>query len=133
MALSEALEDALLGWVLGTPFPAPPTELWLSLHSAAVPAAGNQINGWTGGNRLRLAAADFAAATAAPGGGRQRLNARALMLGVAAADQPVASFAIWTAATGGQLLLSGDVTPDVTVKAGDPPVFLVGDLALTCQ
>lgn len=133
MALSQALEDALLAWVLGSAFPAPPTELWLSLHNGPVPTAGNQINGWAGGDRLQISAADFAAASTAPEGGRQRLNARALMLGSQNATQAVASFAIWDAASGGNWLLSGDVVPDATVNAGDPPVFLSGDLALTCQ
>lgn len=133
MALSQALEDALLAWVLGSAFPAPPTALWLSLHNGPVPTLANQIGGWAGGDRLQLTAADFAAASTAPEGGRQRLNARALMLGSQNAPQTVASFAIWDAATGGNLLLSGDVVPDATVNAGDPPVFLSGDLALTCQ
>lgn len=133
MAVSEALQDALLAWVLGNPFPAPPTALWLSLHNAPVPTLGNQINGWAGGDRLQLTATDFAAASAAPEGGRQILNARALMLGPQMVPQTIASFAIWDAATGGNLVLSGDVVPDATVNPGDPPVFLSGDLALTCQ
>jgi len=131
MALSQTLEDALLAWVLGTAFPAPPTALWLSLHSGAVPTGANQITGWSGGDRVQVRASDFAAATTATGGGRQRLNSRALMLGAHSSSQSVVSFALWDAATGGNLLLSGDVAPDVTVNAGDPPVFLSGDLALS--
>ena len=131
MALSQTLEDALLAWVLGTAFPAPPAALWLSLHSGAVPTGANQITGWSGGDRVQVQASDFAAATTATGGGRQRLNSRALMLGAHSSSQSVVSFALWDAATGGNLLLSGDVAPDVTVNAGDPPVFLSGDLALS--
>lgn len=133
MALSQALEDAVLNWVLGAAFPAPPSAVWLSLHSGAVPTSSNEISAWAGGSRLRVFASDFAAATTAPTGGRRRLNARALLLGAPASSQPVASFAIWDAATGGNMLLTGDVVPDVTVNAGDPPVFLTGDLALEAQ
>lgn len=133
MALSQTLEDALLGWVLGTPFPAPPSAIWLSLHSGEVPSAGNEIVTWNGGSRLRLTGPDFAAATTAPTGGRQRLNARAFMLGASPSSQQVKSFALWDAASGGTILLTGDVVPDVTVNAGDPPVFLTGDLALQAQ
>lgn len=131
MALSQSLEDALLDWVLGTAFPAPPAALYLSLHNGAVPTSANQITGWAGGDRLQVKASDFAAATTAATGGRQRLNSRALLLGAHSSSQSVVSFALWDAASGGNLLISGDVAPDVTVKAGDPPVFLGGDLALS--
>lgn len=133
MAFSQALEDALLNWVLGAPFPAPPSGRWLSLHSGPVPTAGNEITSWAGGSRLAISPADFAASSTAPTGGRQRLNARALLLGSSPTNQAVASFALWDAATGGNLLLTGDVVPDATVSAGDPPVFLTGDLALQAQ
>ena len=133
MALAQALEDALLNWVLGTPFPPPPSGLWLALHSGAVPTAGNEILTWAGGSRLQVSGPDFAAATTAPTGGRRRLNARALMLGASPTTQAVSSFALWDAATGGNILLTGDVVPDATVSAGDPPVFLTGDLALEAQ
>ena len=133
MALSQALEDAVLNWVLGEAFPAPPSAIWLSLHSGAVPTAGNEISAWAGGSRLRMFPSDFAAASTAPTGGRRRLNARALLLGAPASSQQVASFAVWDAATGGNILLTGDVVPDATVNAGDPPVFLTGDLSLEAQ
>lgn len=130
MALAETLEDALLNWVFGTAFPPPPSQLWLSLHSDEEPSAGNEIVTWSGGSRLRVSGPDFAAATAAPTGGRRRLNARALMLGSSPSSQAPRSFALWDAATGGTILITGDVAPDATVNAGDPPVFLTGDLAI---
>jgi hypothetical protein len=130
MALSQVTEDAVLAWLLGTAFPAPPAQLWLALHSGAQPALGNEIKGWAGGDRIRVAAADFAAPQAAAAGGRERLNSKALLLGAHSSPQTVVSFGLWDAATGGQLLMAGDVSPDVTVKAGDPAVFLTGDLAL---
>lgn len=133
MALSQALEDALLNWVLGASFPAPPAGVWLALHSGAVPSAENEITAWAGGSRLRLSPGDFAAASNAATGGRERLNSRALLLGQSSSSQNVASFALWDAATGGQILLTGDVVPDVIVNAGDPPIFLSGDLALQAQ
>ena len=130
VALSQTTEDAVLSWLLGTAFPAPPAQLWLALHSDENPAAGNEIKGWAGGDRLRVSAADFGAAVNATGGGRQRSNNRALLLGAGSSAQLVKAFGLWDAATGGALLLSGDVGPDVTVAAGDPPVFLTGDLVL---
>jgi len=130
MALSQLTEDAVLAWLLGTAFPAPPAQVWLALHSGPQPALGNEIKGWAGGDRIRVAASDFSAAANATGGGRERLNSKALLLGVHTSPQTVQSFGLWDAASGGNLLLAGDVNPDVTVTAGDPPVFLTGDLAL---
>jgi len=130
MALSQLTEDSVLAWLLGTSFPAPPAQVWLALHSGAQPALGNEIKGWAGGDRIRVNSSDFAAAANAAAGGRERLNSKALLLGVHSSPQTVESFGLWDAATGGNLLIGGDVSPDATVKAGDPPVFLTGDLAL---
>jgi hypothetical protein len=130
MALSQVTEDAVLNWLLGAPFPVPPAEVWLALHSDEAPALANEIKGWAGGDRIRVSSTDFTAAANAAAGGRERLNAKALLLGVHSATQVVKSFGLWDASTGGALLLAGDVGPDVTVQAGDPPVFLTGDLAL---
>lgn len=120
----------MLAWLLGTAFPAAPAELWLALHHDDQPSAANEITGWAGGDRLRVSAADFSAPVDGSGGGRERRNSRALMLGARSSAQAVKSFGLWTAASGGTLLLSGDVGPDVTVAAGDPAVFLTGDLVL---
>jgi hypothetical protein len=130
MALSQATEDAILEWMLGKPFPAPPSQLWLSLHSDANPSSANEIQGWAGGDRLRLNASDFSGTANAPGGGRERLNVKALLLGINGFTQQVKSFGLWDAAAGGSLLLSGDISPDVQVTAGDPPCFFSGDLSL---
>lgn len=130
MALSQTTEDAVLAWLLGTPFPEPPKEVWLALHSEPQPTAANEIVGWAGGDRLLVSAADFQAPENAPGGGRQRINSRALLLGSHATRQAVKSFGLWTAARGGQLLIGGEVGPDAAVGAGDPPIFLTGDLSL---
>jgi hypothetical protein len=100
MALAQVTEDAMLDWLLGTAFPAPPTEVWLALHRDAAPVAGNQINGWAGGDRVRLQPSDFTPASNASGGGRERVNARAVLLGVHATTQTVKSFGLWDAATG---------------------------------
>jgi hypothetical protein len=130
MALSQLTSEALLAWLLGTPFPEPPADAWLALHSGAQPDLGNEIKGWAGGDRIRVTAADFAAAHQGEMGCRERVNSRALLLGVHSSSQTVQSFGLWDAAIDGNLLLGGDVDPGVTVNAGDPPVFLTGDLAL---
>ena len=122
----------MLAWVLGTPFPAPPAQVWLALHSGAVPALGNELKGWAGGDRLKVSAADFTAPASAGASGRERRNSRALLLGAASGDQSAMSFGLWDSASGGNLILAGVIANGTAViKAGDPPVFLTGDLSLT--
>ena len=130
MALSQITEDAVLNWLLGTPFPAPPAEVWLALHSGDQPTLANEIRGWAGGDRLLLHKSDFAAPTTLGTIGRERVNAKALMLGIHSTAQTVKSFGLWDGAVNGTLLLAGAVDPDVVIAAGDPPVFLSGYLSL---
>lgn len=129
MPLAQTYQDAVLSWLFGTAFPAPPAQLWLALHSDEAPAAGNEIKGWAGGNRIRVATTDFSVAVGVAGG-RQRSNNKAMMLGVHTAEQTVKAFGLWTDGTAGTLVLTGDVNPNGVIRAGDPPVFLVGDLIL---
>lgn len=129
MALPTTTQEALLLWLLGEPFPAPPQELWLALHHGPQPTLVNEIHGWAGGDRLRVSRADFHA-PAAGGGGSELRNSRALMLGMTNTAQAVESFGLWSAAVDGTLLLPGAVPPGTVIAAGDPPVFLTGDLAL---
>jgi len=120
----------MLDWLLGKPFPAPPAELWLALHTDALPTVSNQVIGWAGGDRVRLTTSDFTPPSDAPGGGRERVNVRAVLLGVHTMTQTVKSFGLWNAAVEGELLLRGDIAPDVVVAAGDPPCFFSGALSL---
>jgi hypothetical protein len=130
MTLAQATQDALLDWLLGTAFPTPPEQLYLAVHSGPSPSLDNEISGWAGGDRLRVTASDFAPAADAAGDGRQRSNSRALLLGIHTLPQTIASFGLWDAATGGNLILNGVIDPVVELEAGNPPVFLVGALAL---
>lgn len=130
MALSQTTEDAILAWLLGSPFPAPPRETWLSLHSSETVDGTTEIKGWTGGNRIKLSNADFAAVATTSDGGRARVNIRALAFGAHANDQTVRAFGLWDDPAGGSLLLVGGVVPDVTIRAGDPPIFLTSDFTL---
>lgn len=130
MALSQTTEDAILAWLLGTAFPAPPRETWLSLHSSESVDGTTEIRGWSGGDRIRLTAADFGAVSSTSDGGRARVNLRALAFGAHANDQTVRAFGLWDDPAGGNLLLVGGVVPDVTIRAGDPPIFLTNDFTL---
>lgn len=130
MALSHSTEDAILAWLLGTPFPAPPRETWLSLHASETVDSSTEIKGWSGGTRIQLTNADFGVVTGTSDGGRVRINIRALAFGAHASDQTVRAFGLWDDPAGGNLLLVGGIVPDVTIRAGDPPIFLTNDFAL---
>jgi hypothetical protein len=130
MPLSQTTETALLNWILGAAFPSAPTQTWLSLHNSQTVDNTTQINGWAGGNRIQIGNSDFSVASNATGGGMQRINGHALAFGVNATAQTVMAFGLWDAPVGGNLLISGDVAPDVVVNAGDPPIFMTADLIL---
>ncbi|MCE2836703.1 MAG: hypothetical protein LW834_07045 [Cyanobium sp. 49614_E6] len=129
MALSQTNQDAVLSWLFGTAFPAPPAQLWLALHGDETPTAGSEIKGWSGGNRIRVVTTDFGTITTASGG-RQRVNTRAFIFGVHTIEQAVKSFALWDATSAGNIQLIGDVNPNGVIRISDPPVFLAGDLSL---
>lgn len=130
MSLSQQTEDAILAWLLGTPFPQPPRETWLSLHNSEQVDTTTEIKGWSGGNRVHLTNADFGAVSSTSDGGRARINIRALAFGAHASDQVVRAFGLWDDPAGGNLLLVGGIVPDVTIRAGDPPIFLTNDFTL---
>jgi len=133
--LGSAPASAALLWLLGEPFLAPPAGCFLALHFEEIPAAENQINGWAGGDRVLLRRDDFGNADPnyeyTDGGitPARIANTRAIQFGVHANDQAPLSFALWDAATGGSIIFSGGLEDEV-LKAGNPPIFLVGELVL---
>lgn len=130
MPLSAAVADDLLNWLKGTAFPSPPAMLAMSLHTHAVPLANNEVSTQLGG-RVAIPASSFSSPGNSVGvQGREIRNVHAIAFGNALTDLSIKSFAIWDAASGGNMLFSGDVIPDVLLKAGDPAVFSTGDLII---
>jgi hypothetical protein len=144
MGLTVTLQDSLLNWLRGTAFPAAPSQLFLSFHSAALADSGNEVSANLGGRVLLNVPAAFSVprdSTAGDPGGpfpaapsaeplREIVNNTAIITGLASVDTGVASFGLWSAITSGTLWLRGDVIPDVTIVTGNPGVFLAGDLVL---
>lgn len=128
MALGVTLQDSLLGWFRGQAFLSPPAEMYLSFHSSGNVDAGTDISASMGG-RVQVLPGDWSAPRTY-GSGREIVNQRAFITGIATATLVIPTFGIWSSPSGGTLWLKGDVIPDATVNEGDPGVFLAGDLAI---
>lgn len=128
MALGVTLQDGLLNWFRGQSFPSPAVEMYLSFHSSTTVDAGTDVSAAMGG-RVVVLPTDWSAPRSY-GSGREIVNQRAFITGVATITLQIPTFGIWSSPTGGTLWLQGDVVPDATVNEGDPGVFLAGDLAI---
>lgn len=132
MALDLYLQDANLQWLRGIPFPPPPAQLWMSLHSDVDATAGADVSSVLGGrakvNQEFLSEPLFLDGESS--GTRQIVNLKAALSQLAAADVAINSFALWNAQIGGIRLLIGTVTPTAEVRAGDPAVLLQGALSI---
>jgi hypothetical protein len=132
VALDRILQDGVLDWLRGVAFPSPPDALYLSLHSDTTASSGADVTSALGG-RIEVDQAFLSTTRFLDGqseGTRQVVNTQAFISGLATTGVEIRSFAIWDAATGGNRLLYGLVTPAAQVLEGDPAIFLQGDLAL---
>lgn len=131
MSVSASIESALLGWALGTPFPAPPQGLYLSLHSSTACDGSDEIHSWQGGSRITLTSADL---QPHPDGGL--VNVRALLFGIASSPAHVEGYAVWSSAASTDLseqLLVGRMNTPVDLAVNNPPLFYAGDLILRAR
>lgn len=132
MALGQTIQDGVLNWLKGQAFPSPPAALYLGFHSDGLAAIEAEVSANLGG-RITVTGADFGNTrwlNNIDGGTRELVNSRAFVTGLADAQVQVLSFALWSAVDGGFRYLRGTVNPVATVLAGDPAVFLQGDLSL---
>lgn len=130
MPLLAPVADPILLWLMGQAMPAPPAALYMSLHAQADPAVANEVTAQVGG-RVRLLPAMFSTPRDSVGvPGREIANTQAVVFSNATTDLTIRSFAIWTLQTGGNMLLTGDVIPDVLLRQGDPAIFSTGDMIL---
>ena len=129
-----------LNWLKGTTFPAAPTNLYVTIHSATPTdngSAADLTNTVTGSaNRILLAQSNLAAAvTAASGGGYERITTAILTITASSVNGSAVTashFAVWDAITGGNLLLHDALTAPVVINSGADVKFPLGSLALRC-
>ena len=131
MSKSDYLENKVLDGVLGGPALALPATVYVALFTAAPTDAGGGTE-VTGGAYARVAVTNNATNFPAAVGGAKS-NGTAITFPAPTANWGViVAFGIFDAATAGNLLYWGNVTPNKTVNNGDPaPSFAVGDLDFT--
>ena len=127
MPSSNYLRGKIVDLVLRNVAYTPPATVYLSLHTSdPTPAAltGTEVSGAWYGRQT----ATFAAQTTAG----QTSNSNTITYnGVTGSSVTVTNFALWDAATLGNMLESGSLSASKTYNISDVPCLLPGQLAIT--
>jgi len=128
-AFSNYLEDQITGWIAGTTFAAAPTATFVQLYSQD-PGEGGSA---TGALYSRVSVASGAGSwTRGIGGNGTITNASAVtIIPSATATASATHVAVFTSATGGDLLFYGALTTAKTIASGDEVKFNASALTLT--
>jgi hypothetical protein len=135
MPFSQYLAQQTLNWFRSSQLDLPPTNLFISLHSADPGRNGttSDITVAVAGGRGTLPTANLSAPvlSALPGGGFQISNtAPVLMTSNAPGSGTLTFFGVWTAITGGNFLAYGTLTTPITAQVGDVLQFATGQLVI---
>lgn len=127
-AFSNYLEDQITGWIAGTSMTAP-TATFVQLYSQDPTDAGSA----TGALYSRVTVASGAGSwTRGTGGAGTITNASAITItSSATATASATHFAVFTSATGGDMLFYGALTTAKTIASGDEVKFNASALTLT--
>lgn len=121
MSLSNWLEDNILAWLRGTAMPAPPASVYVGLFGSDPTDTGSLTSELSGGGYARVAIA-VPAGLSAPAdvqGPNAVKNVNQVAFPTATAAWAQANFAaLLDAASGGNMLASGALTPSETVASG---------------
>ena len=128
---SDFLENAVLNHVLGNAAYTAPGTLHFALYTTTPSDTGGGTE-VTGGSYARAAVTNNATNFPAASGGSKQ-NGTAITFPTPTANWGViVAFGIFDAASAGNLLYWGAITPNKTVNNGDPaPSFAVGGLTIT--
>lgn len=128
---SDYLENRILDHILGGVASTPPATVYVALFTVTPTDAGGGTE-VAGGAYARAAVTNNATNWPAASGGA-KANGTAITFPAPTANWGViVAFAIFDAATAGNMLYFGPITPNKTVNNGDPaPSFAVGDLDVT--
>lgn len=132
MAFSSYVADALLNWLRGTAFPAAPTFLYFSLHSASPGMTG--ANECTDATYVRVAIAATGASFTAPangGAGRRIASSVAITWPGLTAGFTCSHVGFWDALSGGNFLKGEALTASIAFLAGEAPTINAGDFTDT--
>lgn len=122
--LSNYLANLMLDWMKGVDMPAAPVTVYVALFS------GDPTNAGTGGTEVTtlVRPAGRVAVSWSAISARQIGNAAEVDFGLADAGTPITHYALYDAASAGNMLGSSQLDTARTVGAADPVLFPVGDL-----
>jgi hypothetical protein len=127
---SNYLENAILNHVLGGQTYTPPATVYVALFTVAPGEAGGGTE-VSGGGYSRVAVANNTTNWPTTTSG-QKSNANAITFPQATANWgTIVAWGLFDAATGGNLLYYGDVSPSRAVNSGDTAQFAAGALTFT--
>ncbi len=132
-ALSDYLEGKIIDHVFRTASFTPPATLYFSLHTSATTDAGGGTEVSAGGYaRIGVTANTTNFAAPISGDGHTE-NSGTITFGTPSANWgTVSHFAIWDAASAGNMLAHGALTQSKTINNGDPgPEFAAGTFDIT--
>lgn len=128
---SDYLENKLLDHVFGATTYTAPATLYVALYTAAPTDAGGGTE-VSGGSYARAAVTNNTTNWPAASGGAKSNGAAITFPTPTANWGTIVAFGVFDAASAGNLLYWGNVTPNKTVNNGDPaPYFAAGALTIT--
>lgn len=120
-ALSTTLEDAFLNWIRGTTFTTAPATVYVALFD------GSPTDSGAGGTEITTTIKGVATRNAmafnAPAGGEIENTAEVIITASASAGATASHFALYTASTGGTMIVHAALTTPKTIIAGDEVKF----------
>lgn len=131
MSNSNYLEQQILSWINGTDMPTAPTALYIAISTAAPAEDGSTIAEPAGPDGYARVLVTF-------GGPQQGTDAATISNDVAVAFGPATGdwgdmthFAVFDAATDGNMLRHAALSAPVTINSGDSATFAVGALIIS--
>lgn len=126
-AFSNYMEDKITGWINGTDFGTAPTNTYVQLYSQDPTDAGSATGALY--TRVTYAAGGWTRGT---GGAGTLSNTNAITMQASAGSAATAShFAVFDAATSGNLLFYGALSASKSIAIGDEVKFNALQLTLT--
>jgi len=126
-AFSNYMEDAITAWINGTTFPSAPTNTYVQLYSQDPTDAGSATGALY--TRVTYAASGWTRGT---GGAGTLSNTNAITMQSSAGSAATAShFAVFDAATSGNLLFYAALSASKSIAIGDEVKFNALQLTLT--
>jgi len=125
---SNYTQNAILNWLKGTTMPTAPAALYVGLFN------GDPTDAGSGGDEVTTdirTAGRLAATFGAVSGNTSIANSAEVDFGAAAGGETVSHFAIFDAASGGNMLGSAALASSQTVVTGNLVKFAVGALTIT--